>query len=396
MTTGTTQMTRLRRVGRINEDHRNTSAFGFVVNELPQLEKRPTVVVVPLGLADLCTLRNARQFFQGNLALRGLCGFHELLADPVVHRSHMALLSARQPFQKPFGFFRAFALERAPDFRVVATEPLYLRSFVVCAVRIDRDTPPVKSNTQRACGCVGRRERAFDLDMQEERAIAPLDQRGTGRRVPLESPLLVGTKRGSQPFPAVEQGQAEGPVPLTEAEDPLVIVHRGGLKSRMGFGLDLERCADTGNGPNRKVCRQPKAHSNFGVRGMLHLDLVARMDGACHVRNEVTGVRKSHQRCIQFDALLGGWRKFAGYRAYRVRKRYYITYDSHISSSAKAWKAFPLLGINPRSFHGRVFPSLTAIVSQQEHPMVLGKMPHCAVTAVESQTDIGKSREDNG
>jgi hypothetical protein len=47
-----------------------------------------------------------------------------------------------------------------------------------------------------------------------------------------------------------------------------------------------------------------------------------------------------------------GWRKFAGYCSYGVHSGYDITHGHHRQRPAKAWKAFPRLGINPRRFHG--------------------------------------------
>jgi hypothetical protein len=86
--------------------------------------------------------------------------------------------------------------------------------------------------------------------MQEERAIMPLDQRGTCRCLVLESCLLVVAQRGHKTLTVLEQGQAEGPIPLTKAEDALIIGNRRGLKRGVGFALDLQGGADAGNRSN--------------------------------------------------------------------------------------------------------------------------------------------------
>src|SRR5262249_48203940 len=112
MTTMATYMARLGRIGRINKHEWHTRRLRFVGHKLPQLVKAPTVVAGAVRLADFGALANARQVFQGKLARGRLCSLDKLLADRVVDRSHMACLSAGQPFQKPRGFFRAFALER--------------------------------------------------------------------------------------------------------------------------------------------------------------------------------------------------------------------------------------------------------------------------------------------
>jgi hypothetical protein len=147
MTTGTTLMTGLRRIRRIDEHDRHTRSLGFVCNELPQLEEAPTVVAVALRLTHPGALSDARQIFQGNLPLSGLCCPDDLLTDAVVDCAHMACLSAREPFQKPGGFFRAFALERTPDLGIMGTQGVDLPRLVDGSLRIDRHTPAAKINT---------------------------------------------------------------------------------------------------------------------------------------------------------------------------------------------------------------------------------------------------------
>jgi len=147
------------------QHQRHASGLSFVRHKLSQLVEAPTVVAIALRLADPGALANARQILQGNPLLRSLCRLNKLFADAVVNRSHVALFSAREPSQQPFGFFRAFALERAPDFRVVRTEAVDFRSFVGFGTGIHRDTPSAEIDTQRAGWCGGRRSGAFELDM---------------------------------------------------------------------------------------------------------------------------------------------------------------------------------------------------------------------------------------
>jgi len=352
MPTMPAQMASLRRVGWINKHDRHPSSLGLVRDKLPQLEERPTVVVVALRLADLRTLPDTLQVFQRNLSLGCPGCLHDLLTDGVVDRPHVACLSAREPFQKPLRFLRAFALERTPDFGIVRTEPLNLRGFVGAGIGIDRDTPSAKIDAQRAGWCVGRRNGAFELDMQEERAITTLDERGTGRCLALEPPLLVVAKHGLKPCACVQERQAQGPVPFPEAENALIVVHRGGLKRRVDFALDLQSGTDMRNGANDQVGRQAKAASDLRIAGMLHLDLVTRMDLAHHIGNEVAGVCKGDKRGVEFGALLWGWRKFAGYRSYAVHRGHYITVNVTYNFGSSPGKALPPLPINRRGIHG--------------------------------------------
>jgi hypothetical protein len=115
-----------------------------------------------------------------------------------------ALFSAREPLQKPFGFFRAFALERAPDFGIVRTKPVDLRGFVEMGIGINRDAASTEIDPKDAGWGVERRSGAAQLDMQEECAISTLDQCGTGRGLAFELSLLVVAKRGRKACSPVE------------------------------------------------------------------------------------------------------------------------------------------------------------------------------------------------
>jgi hypothetical protein len=62
-------MTRLGRVCWINKDKRDTRRFSLVRHKLPQLVEAPTVVAIPVRLADLRPSSDARQIFEGNLPM---------------------------------------------------------------------------------------------------------------------------------------------------------------------------------------------------------------------------------------------------------------------------------------------------------------------------------------
>src|ERR1043165_566137 len=171
--------------------------------------------------------------------------------------------------------------------------------------------------------------------MHEVRPITPLDQRGACRGVAFQPSFLVVAHRRLKSLATVEQGQTEGPIPLSEAEDALIIVNRRWCKGRVGFALDLECCTHTRNGTDRQIGRQPKTAAHVLIAGMLDLHLVAGMDGASHLSNKITGVRKGGQRGVEFQTLLGGWSQFAGYRAYGVHRGQYITCNHHIQPRLK-------------------------------------------------------------
>jgi hypothetical protein len=216
MPTRPTTMTGLGGVGRIDEHDRHTSILRFVRHKLPQLVERPTVVLVALELADLGPLSHAGQVFQRNLSVRGLCRLDKRFADLMVDMAHMAVLSSRQPFQKPFGSQGAFPLESLPDFGIVRPNPLDFEGLIHRGVRIHCHTALSQINPKGASGYLRRRSSPFALHMQEKGAIAALDQRRTRWRLPCKTPCLVGAKRCLKPLTGMQQGQTEGPVPFPQ------------------------------------------------------------------------------------------------------------------------------------------------------------------------------------
>src|SRR5262245_12399487 len=302
----TTQMAGLGRRRWIDKHQRHTHCRSFVGHELPQLEEAPTLVTVPMRLADLGPLPYARQIFTGNLALGSDSLVDELLADGVVDRSHVATLSSRQPVQQPIGFLCAFGLERTSDFGVVGTQPVNLGSFIECGIRIDGHAASTKINPQRACRYRRSRSRTPELDMQKERAIAAFDQHSTGQRLPFEPSFLVVAQCRRKAYTAVEQRQTKGPVPLAQAEDALIVINRGGRKRRVGFALDLQRGPHPSDSTDSQVCRQTKALAHLIIRLILDFDLVARMDTACHFSDEITRLGKGGQRRVEFNTLRSG------------------------------------------------------------------------------------------
>ncbi len=347
MTTGTAAVAGLRCVCWINQHDRHASVLRFISDVLSELVERPTVVLGALGLADPRPLPDAGQIFESNLPVTGRCRLDELLADSVVNRAHMPSLPARQAFQGASGALRPFGLKRAADFTVVAAELLDRSPFIDGRIGIDRDTMPAQIDTQRACAGLWTRGHAVKLDMQEERSIAALDQCRAGRRAACQSAFLVVAKDRLQALPTVKQGQTEGPIPFPEAEDALIVVNRCGRKRRMGFGFDFQDRAHPRNRPDGQVGRESEAGTDLVVAGVLDLDLVARMDVAGDVRNDVAAVGKGTERRVKVGALLGSRHQFTSKGPYGFHT-HIITYKGRL----KPWKAFPLLALKCPSIRG--------------------------------------------
>ena len=318
MATVATAMTGFRSVGRINHHHGQASRLRFVLHELPQLIEGPGMVQCPLCLAHFGPLAYPGQVFQGDSLPRDLCRGDELFTDDVVDRPHMAPLMSRQPFQEAYGPSCAFSLERTSNLEVVGTELLHRRAFVGTPCRIDGNPSATQVNTQHAHGALPSWRWRFDLDVQEEGAIAAFDQRGTGGRLSLEPGFLIVPQGGLKAFAATDQRQAEGPIPFSEAEDALIVVNGGRGKRRVGFGFNLQGGTDTGNGANGEIGGQAEALPHLAVTGVLHLHLVSGMDAACQVGDVVAGVRESNQRRAQRRALGGCWNQFTDHRTYSL------------------------------------------------------------------------------
>ena len=306
-------------------DH-NTSRLSFIGDEGTELVKGPTVASAPLGFLSgllVGAFPDAGQILQRYRSLGGKSVGNQVLADLMVGLALETGFTPRQPCQKlpattprTPGAFRGFLLQC----RALAAVPITQRGqcLTAPALIIARmgNVSASKIHTERIGACTVGWQRALDLDVQEERAILALDQRGTRRGLAFEPSLLIHAHDGVKPCTAMEQRQAKRPVPFPKAEDACVIVHRGRFKDRVHFCRDFERRTDPRNGAYRQVRRQAKAFTNRFVAGVLHLDLVGGVLLPRHVRNEGTRIGKRHKCGVQFDTLLFSWRQFASNRAY--------------------------------------------------------------------------------
>jgi hypothetical protein len=350
----------LRRVGRGHEMHHDTSILRLIRHEGTQLVERPTVTAAAFHFCArllVGTRPDTGQILQ-RYRPRGCQRVgNQVLANLMVGVALKPCFTPRQPYQKlsasapgTSGVFRGFLLQRGTQPTIAITHRRQVLPTPVLVIAGMGDVGPSQVDAQDIVGLCGGRSSVLDLDMQEEGAIAALDQRGTGGDVLFHPALLSLTQRRFKACAGVQERQTKGPIPCPKAEDALIVVNRGGLKRRVRFALDLERRTDTGNGTNSQIGRQPKAVPDFLITGMLDLYLVAGMEAPCDLGNVVAGVRKGRQRCVKFGALLGGWRQFAGDRVYRVHRGHYVTYVCHIQRSAKAWKVFPPLPLKGRGF----------------------------------------------
>ena len=336
----------------VHRHHQNPFTFGLVSYEGAHLIERPSLESTALGFPSCCPGPYACEVFTGD-SRAGVFGFgDQSVTNAMIFIGPHARFPQTDFVQLPLGTLRACSLARSthtPAALAARFNGIAAKVFAVirCCQVLD-----AQIDANDLAGRVGIWRSVYQYNMQKEHAIPPFDKRGAPRMAARQLALLVGTKHGVKMRSGVQERQTEGPISLPEAEDTLVVVHRGRRKGRVGFLGNLERSTDTRNGPNRQIGRQPKAAADFSVAGMLDDDFVARMDLTSYVRNVVAGIGKGHQRRVEFNALLWGRRKFAGNRANGVHSGHYITCEYQKQLRLKPWKAFPPLPINRRGFHG--------------------------------------------
>jgi hypothetical protein len=87
-------------------------------------------------------------------------------------------------------------LDGTTDLEVVGAERLHGLAFVGVPCRINRHAPATQIDAKDAQSPCALRRRRFHLDVQEESAIATLDERGTGRLLALEARFLMLSRCG--------------------------------------------------------------------------------------------------------------------------------------------------------------------------------------------------------
>src|SRR5262249_18783925 len=111
---------------------------------------------------------------------------------------------------------------------------------------------------------------------------------------------------------------AECPVPFAEIEDLGIVIDAGGSELGVGLFRDLERGADAGDSSDGQVGREAKGPSNLRIAGVLHLDLVGRMDGPTDFGDSVAGGSECGERGVDLVDLIGSRIEFAADGSYAL------------------------------------------------------------------------------
>lgn len=107
-----TPRTRATGVPRVDEHHGHPCPLGFVHDELPQLPKAPTVLLVALALANRHPAANVRQIFQHKRSLRVFGIGNKAFRDPMIGPTTKAGFRSTELLQPLFGRFCAGGLIR--------------------------------------------------------------------------------------------------------------------------------------------------------------------------------------------------------------------------------------------------------------------------------------------
>ena len=197
MTTFAANMAGLTRIPGIDQDHRHTRVLRLVGDERPQLEERPTLLPIPLRLADLGALPDAFEVFEHDGPSGLLGGIDDAAADDVVDGPLVAFLPPRQPFQEPLALPRAFGLGGMPNLGAMRTDSIYLRGFMDRAIAVDGHAATTQIDAECSLGLQELGGLSGQLDMEEVLPVAALDQGGSGRLLALQKRFLPLAQAGA-------------------------------------------------------------------------------------------------------------------------------------------------------------------------------------------------------
>lgn len=201
--------TGLRRVGRWNENEGNACKSRFVVDEHPQLVKRPVVGSATfLFSAGLLVERfsNIRQVLKRQCCTQLFCLVYQLLTDIVVDPFLEPTFSAREPSQELSTAPSAFARDVGSYPTVSITSWLQLRAVPRLPSRGCGNVTSAQINTNYLGSLPVWWGIQFNGDVDVETSISPQNQSGTGGRLPVKQGALVVANQQLEPMTLVYQG----------------------------------------------------------------------------------------------------------------------------------------------------------------------------------------------
>ena len=216
---------------RIDRDHRTTPLFGLVLNFRLEAGEWPRVYPAlsfraPFGLHPCANMLEV--FHHDRAAWLG--GPHDLLAQDVIGIPPKPCSPALDPFQMPFGAFRASLLQRAGQREVAALDRLPLLLAKKLVVRRDRWTVDAQIDADQLIRWRNVRCRDAHDDVQPPLPI-PLDKISAIGRMADILGGVVGDREADY-LPARRGADAHGLAFPIDAVGMFVVARRAGVRHR--------------------------------------------------------------------------------------------------------------------------------------------------------------------
>lgn len=264
-------------VPRVNVDHGNAAFGGLILDENTELAESPGVLNLSLLLGYPHAVADVFQVFHYD-NVSGLTRLDNRLANPVVEVAHPSLLFTRQPSQEALGPFRAFGLQRLPQFGVMLPNMHSLPSRKLQTIGCAGEVVDSAVNAKDISAFWWERNFAVDNNMNVEFFGSTVITQSSGSRFLFCEQTALEVANIKFKFKPAADGSNRNFFPLLDKREGAGIkAHAGGFELP-GFGLlalFLGGFGDTSNSTNNKVSVETIFILNSVVAKMLQLHLVS-------------------------------------------------------------------------------------------------------------------------
>ena len=305
----TTSRTGTTGVSGINQDHRDTGAFGFVGHESTQLVESPAVQGCPLRATNRYPLPNALQIFQGNRSMGVFRFGNQLFADAVVGVFGKTAFFSREPLEFAFGRARPFGLQFGPQAALTVARVVDMAGRVDLPVAVHGDIGDTRVNPQ----CTFTRNRFWLVHFT-----------GGGKE--------EHTRRQPQvafPLPRLQQFQLPFPTYKRDAKPPINRPNRHGLvlqsprqdavivgdttrcfERAFRFAVMFVSVGNFGDNPHSHLRRQPKLIPHQPIAPVMEVVLPKGFGFPGRMTDPLTGSAGLFQRAPERACLFRGGEQF--------------------------------------------------------------------------------------
>lgn len=309
----TTPRAGMRAILGINIDDRNGSLQGLVFNEPLELGEGPGTVDVSLLLPDPCPFPDVSQLLHHN-DISFLKAINDPAAYVVVNPAYYPALLARKLFQELLCCSCALGLESLSKMLESPPRMHCLLPWETETVGSGRKiiNPQVNPHNLTVILRCWPWNRSRGGDVNVERTFT-LNKGGMSRLLPFEKASLVIPQKKRDFNPASDRREGNHFPRLDEAEDPLVIIHRGGVEALDFISLGFVGIGGSGYSPHSKICREPEPLFKFSIAGLLKPEFICRLELFSFLKGRIAGFVECFKRSLKSFQLLWGGSQFAGY-----------------------------------------------------------------------------------